>query len=134
MIEKIIIQPDNGPWLNAHLTPGMDVRVGIPTPSEKLAFHAFQNEYKTMVSAQAFWNARAEKFRVPSASDLFETDFALDSAGYTAMMLWGKKGPQKGHGKCIPLVVHAVSRAGVGVAAGLVLCRRSLLRAASRGK
>jgi hypothetical protein len=75
---------------------GLLVRVGIPEPTGKLPFHAFEKEYATMVSAQAFWNPKSGKFRIPEASDLFETDFALDSAGFTAMRLWKEKGAQPG--------------------------------------
>jgi len=87
---------------NAHVDPGLTVRVGIPVPSGKLAFHAFKQRYATMVSAQAFWNPRRGAFRVPEASDLYETDFALDSAGFTAVNLWQAKGAQPGMDSVYP--------------------------------
>lgn len=87
---------------NAHVEPGLKVRVGIPSTSGKLAFHAFNEGYSTMVSAQAFWNPSKQQFRVPAASDLFETDFALDSAGFTAQMLFKARGPQPGMANVFP--------------------------------
>lgn len=87
---------------NAHLDPGLLVRVGIPEKSGKLPAHAFNQEYATMVSANAFWNAAKGQFVVPQASDLYMTDFALDSAGYSAMALWAKKGAQAGMANIYP--------------------------------
>jgi hypothetical protein len=81
---------------NAHVSGEFVMRVGIPHTSGKLAFHAFNNDYAAMVSAGAFWNAKQGKFRIPDATDLTELDFALDSAGFTAMMLFKEKGPQRG--------------------------------------
>jgi hypothetical protein len=75
---------------------GFRMRVGIPHRGGRLAFHAFENEYPAMVSANAFWNAKAGAFKVPRAIDLEEVDFALDSAGFTAMALFKKKGRQPG--------------------------------------
>lgn len=78
--------------------PGDDLvmRVGIPHRSGRLAFHAFDRGYPAMVSAQAFWCRRSNTFRIPEASDLYELDLALDSAGYTAMKLWKSRGRQCG--------------------------------------
>lgn len=78
----------------------MKVRVGIPHRGGALAFHAFNRNYPAMVSASAFW--RAGKFIIPAASDVHELDFALDSAGYTAMKLWQAKGRQAGIGGVFP--------------------------------
>lgn len=72
----------------------MIVRVGLPHRGGKLAFHAFNHGYPVMVSASAFWNGKA--FCLPDASDVQELDFALDSAGFTAMKLWQTKGRQPG--------------------------------------
>ncbi len=72
----------------------MIVRVGLPHRGGKLAFHAFNHGYCVMVSANAFWNGQA--FCLPDASDVQELDFALDSAGFTAMKLWQTKGRQPG--------------------------------------
>ncbi|MFL9886852.1 hypothetical protein PQR66_27685 [Paraburkholderia agricolaris] len=91
--------PGNGMPLfqrNAHIDDGLLVRVGIPHSGGRLAFHAFNEGYAAMVSASAFWDASKQRFRIPVATDLTELDFALDSAGYTAMMLWKAKGAQRG--------------------------------------
>lgn len=72
----------------------MIVRVGLPHRGGTLAFHAFNHNYPAMVSANAFWNGTT--FCLPEASDVQELDFALDSAGFTAMRLWQTKGRQAG--------------------------------------
>lgn len=87
---------------NAHLPDEMVMRVGIPHRSGRLAFHAFQEGYPAMVSASAFWDAKTREFKVPEHSDLWELDFALDSAGFTAMMLWKSKGKQPGMAGVFP--------------------------------
>jgi hypothetical protein len=69
---------------------------GHPAHERQTGFHAFNNDYAAMGSAGAFWNPKQEKFRIPDATDLTELDFALDSAGFTAMMLFKEKGPQRG--------------------------------------
>jgi hypothetical protein len=91
-------QPPGMPNLqtNANVSGEFVMRVGIPHTSGKLAFHAFKEGYAAMVSAGAFWDPRQGKFRIPEATDLTELDFALDSAGFTAMMLWNAKGRQAG--------------------------------------
>jgi hypothetical protein len=81
---------------NAHLDDGLLVRVGIPHRSGKLAFHAFSEGYAATVSASAFWNAKNGRFVIPEATDLTEIDFALDSAGFTAMRAFQAKGRQRG--------------------------------------
>ncbi len=78
----------------------MIVRVGIPHRGGKLAFHAFNHGYPAMVSANAFWNGK--EFSLPAASDIEELDFALDSAGFTAMKLWQARGAQPGIGGIYP--------------------------------
>lgn len=80
----------------AYETAGFRMRVGIPHRGGRLAFHAFENEYPAMVSANAFWDAKRGEFRFPRATDLEEVDYALDSAGFTAMQLWARKGVQAG--------------------------------------
>lgn len=72
------------------------MRVGVPHRSGKLAFHAFEREYPVMVSANAFWDREKREFKIPDATDLQMTDFALDSAGFVAMKAWGRSGEQKG--------------------------------------
>lgn len=83
---------------NARVEPceGILVRTGIPHRSGKLAFHAFQKGYATLISANAYWNPKAGRFMLPDASDLSETDVALDSAGFVASSLFAKKGRQAG--------------------------------------
>jgi len=41
---------------NAHLSDELVMRVGLPQRSGKLAFHAFNEGYAALVSANAFWN------------------------------------------------------------------------------
>lgn len=88
--------------LNAHLPPEMVMRVGVPHRGGKLAFHAFSEGYPVMVSASAFWDAATGTFRIPEATDLTELDLALDSAGFTAVSNWHKKGAQPGMASVFP--------------------------------
>lgn len=81
---------------NANLPDEMVMRVGIPHRSGRLAFHAFQEGYKVMVSASAFWDAKTATFKIPEYTDLWELDVALDSAGFSSMRLWREKGRQTG--------------------------------------
>lgn len=81
---------------NAHVDDGLLIRVGIPHSGGKLAFHAFNEGFAGMVSASAFWNPKTGRFRIPESTDLTEIDFALDSAGFTAMRLFQSKGRQAG--------------------------------------
>lgn len=81
---------------NAHLGDQMVMRVGIPHRSGALTWHAFNEEFPAMVSASAFWDQASRSFKIPEATNLYEVDFALDSAGYTAMKLWQSKGKQEG--------------------------------------
>ena len=76
---------------NAHLQDGLQMRVGIPHKSGSLLANAEQNGYAVMVSAAAFWNAKKQKLEMPEYSPLHELDFALDSAGFTAMLGFKKK-------------------------------------------
>jgi hypothetical protein len=92
--------------VNAHLQDdGFVMRVGVPHSSGSLAFHAFEKYYAVMVSAAAFWNRKTHRFQMPAATDLSETDFALDSAGFTAVSGWGKKGLQRGMAGIYPWTV-----------------------------
>ena len=87
-----------GSQRNAHVDEGLLIRVGIPHSGGKLAFHAFNEGFAGMVSASAsaFWNPKAGRFRIPETTDLTEIDFALDSAGFTAMRQFQLKGRQAG--------------------------------------
>lgn len=88
--------------LNANLEEGLLMRVGIPHRGGRLPFHAFNRGYPVMVSANAFWNQDKQAFHFPEATDLSETDFAMDSAGYTAMKAWKAKGKQPGMAGVFP--------------------------------
>lgn len=88
--------------LNAFLNDELVMRVGIPHRGGKLAFHAFNQDYPVMVSANAFWDLDKGCFRIPDATDLSEMDVALDSAGFTAMNLWKSRGAQKGMAGVFP--------------------------------
>lgn len=87
---------------NAHLPDELQMRIGIPHRGGRLAFHAFNEQYPAMVSASAFWSHAKQEFHIPEATDLSELDFALDSAGFTAMRLFKSKGPQAGLGTFFP--------------------------------
>ncbi|WP_262389454.1 hypothetical protein [Cupriavidus campinensis] len=82
--------------VNAVLDDELVMRIGIPHRGGRLAFHAFEQGYPAMVSANAFWNSTKREFVMPAATDLTEMDFALDSAGFSAMTLWKRKGRQAG--------------------------------------
>lgn len=88
--------------VNANVPEELVMRVGIPHTGGRLAFHAFNEGYPAMVSAQAFWNPKANAFRIPEATDLSELDLALDSAGFTAMKLWQSRGIQSGMAGVFP--------------------------------
>lgn len=81
---------------NANVDDELLIRVGIPHRGGTLAFHAFNEDYAAMVSAAAFWNSKTGRFSIPDATDLSEINFALDSAGFTAMMQFQSKGRQAG--------------------------------------
>jgi len=87
---------------NAHLSDELVMRVGVPHKGGRLAFHAFDQGYPVMVSANAFWRPESQSFHFPEYTDLSETDFALDSAGFTVMMLWKSKGKQPGMAGIFP--------------------------------
>jgi hypothetical protein len=81
---------------NAHLSDTLIVRAGIPHRGGKFAFHACNEGYAAMVSANAFWNPARQAFHISDATDLTGLDYALDSAGFTAMQLWKSRGNQAG--------------------------------------
>ena len=81
---------------NANLHDDFVMRVGIPHSGGRLAAHAFNENYKAMVSASAFWNKTKREFHMPEATDLSEIDFALDSAGYTGILNFRRNGRQDG--------------------------------------
>jgi len=55
-----------------------------------------------MVSANAFFNHKSERFEIPQNSPLEDVDVALDSAGFVAMMNFKAKGKQNGVGGIYP--------------------------------
>jgi hypothetical protein len=87
---------------NANLSEGLAMRVGIPHKGGSLAFHAFNEGYPVMVSANAFWDMKKGQFRVPEISNLADLDVALDSAGFVAVHNWQQKGQQNGMAGIFP--------------------------------
>ena len=87
---------------NAHLDDEIVMRVGIPHTGGRLTQHAFEENFPVMVSAAAFWNRDKQCFRIPEATNLYELDLALDSAGFTAMKNWSMKGAQPGMANVFP--------------------------------
>lgn len=81
---------------NAWLEQDLEMRVGCSHPGGAIPFHVFQQGYPAMVSAATFWDAKKRRFRVPKHTDLADVDFSLDSAGFTAMLGFKRKGPQPG--------------------------------------
>lgn len=93
---RVVINVTGWNQVNAHVSPGLKVHVGIPHTGGALAFHAFNKSYPVMVSASAFWRGQKRGFRVPESTDLSECDVFLDSAGFTAISQWQSKGKQPG--------------------------------------
>lgn len=87
---------------NANVGKGLLMRAGIPHKGGKLAAHAVEQEYPAMVSASAFWNTKKRAFYMPDFTDLHNIDWALDSAGFTAMKSWAMKGTQPGMAGVFP--------------------------------
>ncbi|WP_434667875.1 hypothetical protein P5W99_36300 [Paraburkholderia sp. A3BS-1L] len=88
--------------MNARCHDEMQMRVGIPHRGGQLAIHAFKSDYPVMVSANAFFNRKTQRFRLPQHSPLQDMDVALDSAGFVAMQLFKSKGRQNGVGGMYP--------------------------------
>jgi len=82
--------------VNAVLPDKLTMRIGIPHRGGRLAVHAFDHDYPAMVSANAFFDYKTATFKVPEFTDLDMLDYALDSAGFTAVLNFQKKGPQQG--------------------------------------
>lgn len=81
---------------NARLDAAAVMRVGMPKHGGKLCFAAFNHDLPLLVSASAFWETRKQCFVIPDFTDLQECDWALDSAGFTAMLRWKHQGKQPG--------------------------------------
>jgi hypothetical protein len=82
--------------VNAHVQPGLQMRIGLPQNCGGLLKYAAEKEYPAMLSAAAFWKRKQRRFHMPETSPLEEMDWALDSAGFTAMLQAKKKGYQPG--------------------------------------
>ena len=100
----------HGPRSNAMLPEdgSLQVRVGIPKPGGALMAAANNAGYPVMVSAAAF--LRNGELRPPDlmrGGELFMADVALDSAGFTAMSGWAKKGNQPGMAGVFPWTLQS---------------------------
>ncbi|HUV97515.1 MAG TPA: hypothetical protein VMV98_08610 [Acidobacteriaceae bacterium] len=90
------------PWVeprvrvNATLQDTPELRVGVPQRSGTLCSMASRANLPVMVSASAYWLRDSGRFTDDGPSELLNCDFALDSAGFTAMANWKRKGTQPG--------------------------------------
>lgn len=81
----------------------LQVRVGIPHAGGALMAEANNSGYPVMVSAAAFWrNGKLRPADLMRGGEIFMADLALDSAGFTAMSGWARKGPQAGMSQIYP--------------------------------
>jgi hypothetical protein len=95
----------HGQRQNAHLPADgqLQVRVGIPKPGGALMSEANNAGYPVMVSAAAFWrDGLLRATDLMRSGEIYSSDLALDSAGFTAMAGWAKKGPQAGMANVYP--------------------------------
>lgn len=82
---------------NAHLGEEPVLRIGVPHRGGALCLTAYREGMPVMVSASAFWDRQTRRFRTDAdIGVLQDCDFALDSAGFTAMMNWKRLGRQPG--------------------------------------
>lgn len=81
---------------NAYPGDELIMRVGIPQRGGSLAINAAYEQYPAMVSANAYWDPKKQRFNVPEFTPLIDVDLALDSAGFVAMQLFKSKGHQSG--------------------------------------
>jgi len=82
---------------NAHPGEPPQLRIGIPHTGGALCQAAWNSGLPVMVSASAFWDRKALQFRTDGHfGALQDCDFALDSAGFTAMLNWKRLGTQTG--------------------------------------
>lgn len=68
------------------------VRIGLPLAQGRLPLAAEQLDAPVLISASCLWNKKRERFREPG-DVMMDLDVALDSAGFTAMQLWGGNHP-----------------------------------------
>lgn len=89
---------------NARLptAPGIQVRAGIPHKGGQLAVACWERDYAAMVSAAAFWNEAKGELVPPDISPLHDLDIALDSAGFTAMAQFARRGATTGIANIYP--------------------------------
>ena len=78
------------------------MRAGNPHRSGQLAIACWERDYAAMVSAAAFWNPSWGELVPPEATPLHDLDIALDSAGFTAMAGFARRGPTAGIGGMYP--------------------------------
>lgn len=100
----------HGPRQNAYLPEDgrLQVRVGIPKPGGTLMSEANNAGYPIMVSAAAFWRDGALRATdLMRSGEIYCSDLALDSAGFTAMAGWAKKGPQAGMANIYPWTLQS---------------------------
>ena len=84
------------------------MRVGIPKTGGALMAEANNTGYPVMVSAAAFWRDGALRpVDLMRGGEMLMADLALDSAGFTAMSGWAKKGPQPGMAGIYPWTLQA---------------------------
>lgn len=88
--------------INAHLGDQPIMRVGIPHRGGTLVHWATNQCYPSMISASAFWNPKAGQFVIPEHPATMDLDFALDSAGFTAILRWQNRGTQPGMAGIFP--------------------------------
>ena len=84
------------PRNNALLGSAPVLRVGIPHVGGTLAVEAARAGYPALISASACWDISRGRFKNDALTPLIDGDWALDSAGFTAMKRWSEKGPQLG--------------------------------------
>lgn len=95
----------------------LQVRVGIPHTGGALMAEAFNSDYPVMVSTAAFYrNGRLRPPDFMRGGEIFMADVAIDSAGFTAMLGWSKKGPQPGIAGIYPWTLHEYTDVVVGLA------------------
>lgn len=99
---------------NARLHKDFIMRVGVPHGGGRLASYAYKCDYPIMVSAAAFFDRKKQKFPEASCSSLWDTDFALDSAGFSAVSTWGRQGKQRGMAGIYPWTLEEYLAFAVG--------------------
>lgn len=100
------------------LPPWITLFSGVPKSGGALTAHVMNEGIPTMVSAAAFWRNGA--FQSDFTCNLHEVrPLFLDSAGFTAMALWAKKGPQPGFAGVYPWTIDQYLELAVDLAPSL---------------